>query len=94
MGKISNHWCDTRPNIICLEGNGSRPSHFGSGYAVSETMYTLNQTEVHSVCYVMLESNPSDCRYNVDDSGVCQTLKERMGTGGEQRAFTDRTGRE
>ena len=36
---------------ICLEGNGSRPSHRGDGYIESDTMYTLNQTEQHGVCY-------------------------------------------
>lgn len=38
-------------NIICLEGNGSRPSHYGDGYRVGGVMYTLNSTEVHAVCY-------------------------------------------
>ena len=35
--------------VVCLEGNGSRPSHKGDGYAESETMYTLNSTERHAV---------------------------------------------
>lgn len=35
---------------IVLEGNGSRPSHRGDGYAKSETMFTLNSTEQHAVC--------------------------------------------
>lgn len=30
----------------------------------------------------MLESNPSDARYRIDKDQICQTLKERMGTGG------------
>lgn len=34
-----------------LEGNGCRPSHKGDGYAVSETMYTLNTIERHAVAY-------------------------------------------
>lgn len=51
MGEVSNAWSEPRPNIIFLEGNGYRPSHFGDGYRVSETMYTLNSTEVHAVCY-------------------------------------------
>lgn len=38
------------PSVICLEGNGSRPSHKGSGCAESDKMYTLNSTEVHAVC--------------------------------------------
>lgn len=32
--------------------------------------------------YIMLESNPSDARLKIADPQVCQTLKERMGTGG------------
>lgn len=36
---------------ICLEGNGSRPSHNGDGYIVTDKMYTLNTTEVHGVAY-------------------------------------------
>lgn len=32
--------------------------------------------------YIMLESNPSDARYKIDKDQICQTLKERMGTGG------------
>lgn len=41
----------TRGGMIVLEGNGARPSHQGDGYAESETMYTLNTIERHSVCY-------------------------------------------
>ena len=37
--------------IVCLEGNGSRDSHKGDGYNVSETMFTLNTVEHHAVCY-------------------------------------------
>lgn len=37
--------------IICMEGNGARPSHQGDGYAESDVMYTLNSTEQHAVCY-------------------------------------------
>lgn len=36
---------------VVVEGNGSRPSHKGDGYAESETMYTLNGTEHHAVAY-------------------------------------------
>ena len=35
--------------IVVLEGNGARPSHQGDGFKESETMYTLNTTEVHAV---------------------------------------------
>lgn len=51
MGEVSNTRSEPRPNIVCLEGNGSRPSHRGIGFLESEVMYTLNSTEIHSVCY-------------------------------------------
>lgn len=47
---------ENRTPIIVLEGNGSRPSHMGNGYSESNTMYTLNTIEQHSVCYSV------DCR--------------------------------
>ena len=37
--------------MVVLEGNGSRESHKGDGYAESETMYTLNTVEQHAVAY-------------------------------------------
>lgn len=37
--------------MIVLEGNGSRPSHKGNGFGESDTMYTLNTTEQHGICY-------------------------------------------
>ncbi|MBR1811008.1 MAG: DNA cytosine methyltransferase [Clostridia bacterium] len=36
---------------VALEGNGTRPSHKGSGYAEGDIGYTLNATEVHGVAY-------------------------------------------
>ena len=36
---------------IAIEGNGSRDSHLGNGYAETDVMYTLNTVEVHAVCY-------------------------------------------
>ena len=42
-------------------------------------MYTLNSVEVHCVA---LEHHPSDSRIKVKTDGICQTLNERMGTGG------------
>ena len=42
--------CEKHPTV-CLEGNGSRPSHRGDGWCESETMYTLNATEQHAVSY-------------------------------------------
>lgn len=67
------------PSVVCLEGNGSRPSHRGDGYAESETMYTLNSTEHHAVA---VENHPADSRVKISEDGVVQTLSGRMGTGG------------
>ena len=65
--------------VVCLEGNGSRPSHQGDGYSESETMYTLNTIEKHAVC---VENHPNDSRCKVSEDGIVQTLSSRMGTGG------------
>ena len=67
--------------VVCLEGNGSRPSHKGDGYAESDTMYTLNSTEHHAVC---IENHPADSRVKISEDGMVQTLSSRMGTGGNQ----------
>ena len=49
MGKECHARSITRPDTICFEGNGIRPSHYGIGWCESEIMYTLNATEVHCV---------------------------------------------
>ena len=51
MGEERDIRRGARPDIICSEGNGSRPSHRGDGWIAGEVMYTLNSTEVHAVCY-------------------------------------------
>lgn len=35
--------------LAAFEGNGTRPSHKGSGFNDGEKMFTLNGTEVHGV---------------------------------------------
>lgn len=37
--------------LFAIEGNGTRESHTGTGYAETETMYTLNTVERHAVSY-------------------------------------------
>ena len=37
--------------VIPIEGNGSRESHKGIGFTESDTMYTLNTTEVHAIAF-------------------------------------------
>ena len=51
MGVERNAGREPRSDVICLEGNGYRPSHSGDGWCVGGAMYTLNSTEVHAVCY-------------------------------------------
>lgn len=37
--------------VVAIEGNGTRPSHKGAGYAEGEVSFTLNATEQHGVAY-------------------------------------------
>lgn len=83
MGDERDAWSESRSDIICLEGNGYRPSHKGPGWIAGGPMYTLNETEVHAVCYVispyasnaMKSSNPhsgiyvSDTARTLDNNG-------------------------
>ena len=32
--------------------------------------------------YIALENHPSDARLKMQEDGICQTLRQRMGTGG------------
>ena len=32
--------------------------------------------------YITLEHHPNDSRLKIDESGICQSLTQRMGTGG------------
>lgn len=56
MGEVSDFRSEPRSDIICLEGNGYRPSHHGDGFRIGGAMYTLNTTEVHGVCYERTDS--------------------------------------
>mgnify|MGYP004446972651 FL=1 len=63
-------------NVICIEGNGARPSHQGDGYHTEGAMYTLNTIEQHAVCYgvcsmdsnAMKSPNPHSGFYEADTS--------------------------
>jgi DNA (cytosine-5)-methyltransferase 1 len=47
---------------IAIEGNGSRPSHRGDGYAERDTSFTLNATEHHGVCTdIVRRLTPVEC---------------------------------
>ena len=62
-----------RPDIICLEGNGSRPSHKGDGWSAGGVMYTLNSTEVHCVCYAIGSYHSNAWKSDNPHSGVYET---------------------
>lgn len=67
MGKVGNTRSKSRSDIVCLEGNGSRPSHRGNGFIESEVMYTLNITEVHGVAYEIHSVGASSQRFKSED---------------------------
>ena len=61
MGEKCDTRCYPRPDVVCLEGNGARPSHKGNGWSIVGVMYTLNSIEVHGVAYeVHKHGIPSD----------------------------------
>lgn len=66
---------------VIMEGNGARPSHQGPGFQVSETMYTLNTIEHHSVAYdrlnEMVYQNTGQGWWT--ESTVCETLRTPCG---------------
>lgn len=63
MGKVGDIRSKPRSDIVCLEGNGSRPSHQGNGYKIGGVMYTLNSTEEHGVCYAISDDRTSSKRF-------------------------------
>lgn len=67
--------------VVAVEGNGTRPSHKGSGYSEDNISFTLNATEHHGVAY-SVENHPADSRVRIRNDGTVQSLTERMGTGG------------
>lgn len=64
------------PQVVCIEGNGSRPSHKGDGYAESETMYTLNSTETHAVAYNGSNITSPINASNPKEGDPCHTLTD------------------
>lgn len=69
---------------VALEGNGSRPSHFGDGYKETDVMYTLNSIEQHAVAYNQT-SRVYDARGN-GSGNISPTI-----TGDHQNRITDYT---
>lgn len=67
MGTVDDVRSISRSNIVCLEGNGIRPSHRGDGYKETGIMYTLNSTEVHGVAYEVCDFGTSSERLTAED---------------------------
>ncbi len=67
MGAVDDVRSISRSNIVCLEGNGIRPSHRGDGYKKTGVMYTLNSTEVHGVAYEVCGIGTSSARLTAED---------------------------
>lgn len=62
---------------------GRQNKHDTKGSGIHEGFHTLTATNAHTICYpIMLEYHPHDSRIKIDNSGNCQTLTNRMGTGG------------
>ena len=79
MGEERNDGRKSRPDVICLEGNGYRQSHHGDGWSIGGAMYTLNTVEVHCVCYSIGAQNSKAWQSENPDAGfheteVCRTL--------------------
>lgn len=78
-GNGGNPTCN-QGGIAIVEGNGSRPSHHGNGYAESNVMYTLNTVDRHAVVYA-IDRESYNCGQNfarnmgISDEGVNSTLK-------------------
>lgn len=70
MGEKRNTWGKPRSDVICLEGNGYRPSHYGDGWMIGGAMYTLNSTEVHAVCYVISAYESNAMKSSNPHSGI------------------------
>lgn len=58
---------------IAIEGNGSRPSHSGTGYHEWGVMFTLNATEVHAVCYRLCSKQSNSMKSDNPHSGIYET---------------------
>lgn len=86
MGSQRNSGNEPRPDIICLEGNGARPSHRGIGFSSGGAMYTLNSVEVHCVCY-----DPEQLAYVYDARGNGGGYISPTLTGDHQNRITDYT---
>ncbi len=62
--------------MVVLEGNGTRPSHCGSGYAESDISFTLNATEQHGVAYSVTTGSFMECNTEKTATLVARDYKD------------------
>lgn len=77
MGEVSDTRSKPRSDTVCLEGNGARPSHRGDGWSIGGVMYTLNNVEVHCVCYGISPYHSNCMKSSNPHSGVYEALTSR-----------------
>lgn len=65
------------PDIVCIEGNGARPSHKGDGWSVGGVMYTLNAVEVHCVAYGIGSFHSNAWKSDNPHSGIYEAETSR-----------------
>lgn len=63
--------------VVALEGNGSRPSHKGSGWSDEGKMYTLNTIETHAVCYGISAMDSNAMKSSNPRSGFYEAITTR-----------------
>ena len=64
-------------HTVCIEGNGSRPSHKDDGFSESDTMYTLNTVDRHAVCYNIGSYHSNAWKSDNPNSGVYEADKSK-----------------
>jgi len=82
MGGNNTPFVVEEPNgTVAIEGNGTRDSHKGDGYAETETMYTLNTVEQHAVAYGVSGNGGGDTRISSEVHGTLTTGGGEPGQG-------------
>lgn len=74
--------------MVCLEGNGYRPSHRGDGYKESDIQYTLNSTEQHGVCYGLDRASFNQGKNAKYDFSVQEEISQPLVARGPGGVFT------
>lgn len=65
--------------VICVGANGDKAIPLDASYYKGQGEREGKERDF--VCYAV-ENHPGDSRIKIDERGICQTLRSRMGTGG------------